>query len=356
VAVPLPLDRDLTTRDVQGLANGDAVATFFTSLGYDTSARLRQTTAAMGITAESVRTKVQRIERIASEENGTLEVYLIELDSVTFAATRGLARALRDRAGNYLLVLTDDFDTLDFVLLEREIPEISPVTISAPRVSVRARTLTVARRNPNVVALRVLRRFTYTEADADAQYDKLRSAYVVAEWSETNFNNHALFADYFLNVRLRDLPEWSEDPKPSFLRLRELFRQARERFAGADDATAHRDLVEPALRILGFALARSPTAEAAPDYLLQPESGNGAAIAGLAYTWDRSLDGKDEKRDARRPDDNPGARVVSVRRGRYPLGYRNQREALAALCGRLRLPGNQLLRGRSRRDAGIGRS
>jgi len=87
VAVPHPLDRDLTTRDVQGLANGDAVATFFTSLGYDTSGRLRQTTAAMGITAESVRTKVRRIERIASQENGTLEVYLIELDSVTLAAT-----------------------------------------------------------------------------------------------------------------------------------------------------------------------------------------------------------------------------------------------------------------------------
>ena len=67
------------------------------------------------------------------------------------------------------------------------------------------RILTVNRRNPSQVQLRVLRRFTYTELDSDAQYDKLLSAYAVAEWSEPLFNNRALFSDYYLNERLPEL-------------------------------------------------------------------------------------------------------------------------------------------------------
>ncbi len=41
------------------------------------------------------------------------------LKSVTVAHTRALARAFRHRAGNFLLVLTSDYETIDFVLLER---------------------------------------------------------------------------------------------------------------------------------------------------------------------------------------------------------------------------------------------
>ena len=44
---------------------------------------------------------------------------LIELTSVTVAATHALARALRNRAGNYLLALTDDYERIDFVLLQQ---------------------------------------------------------------------------------------------------------------------------------------------------------------------------------------------------------------------------------------------
>lgn len=228
-------DRNLTAADIQQLAHADAVVAFFATLDYDTSARLPQAPAAMGITAESLQRKVRRIERIADQEQGAFQAYLIELDSVTVAAIRDLARALRDRAGNFLLVLTADYDELDFVLVERELPRTPLSSLSAPRVGVCPRRLTVARRNPAMVALRVLRRFTYTEGDADAQYDKLRSAYDVADWSEPLFNNRALFADYFLNERLRTILEWDEDPKPAYLRLRELYARVRERFGGADD-------------------------------------------------------------------------------------------------------------------------
>jgi hypothetical protein len=192
---------------VQELAHADAVAALFARLGYDTSDRLTQSTAAMGITADAVRRKVRRVERIADQEHGTLQVYLFELDSVTVAAIHGIARARRDRSPQFLLVLTDDYQKLDAVLVERK-PAPPPTSgLATPRVTVRPHRLTVDRRNPGRVELRVLRRFTYTESDADAQYDKLLSAYTVAAWSEPFFNNRALFADYFLTARLPDLPE-----------------------------------------------------------------------------------------------------------------------------------------------------
>lgn len=305
-------DQDLTAPDIQQLASADALAAFFAGLGYDTSARLPQTAPAMGITAESLRRKVRRIERLADLEHGALQVYLVELDSVTLAAVQGLARVLRNRAGEYLLVLTSDYEQLDFVLLERELPTTPATALSTPRVTVRPRVLTVSRRNPGKVALRVLRRFTNTEADADAQYDKLRSAFAVADWSEPNFNNRALFADYFLNVRLRELPEWQEDPKPALLCLRELYRSARDRLAGADDAVARGELIQPTLEALGFAWSTGKGGSDAPDYTLTSASNGPLKLACLAYGWDRYLDGKDELRDKRSADDNPGARVVSV--------------------------------------------
>jgi hypothetical protein len=93
LATGLVADRDLSVRDVQQLADADAVAALFATLGYDASQRLPQSPAAMGITAESLRRKIRRIERIADQEQGALQVYLVELDSVTVAATRTTARA-----------------------------------------------------------------------------------------------------------------------------------------------------------------------------------------------------------------------------------------------------------------------
>ena len=77
---------------------------------------------------------------------------------------------------------------------------------------IRPRHLTVARRRPAPVALRVLRRFTFTEGDSLLQWEKLRSAYALAEWTEEYFNNRALFADHYLKTRFTDAaitPTWA---------------------------------------------------------------------------------------------------------------------------------------------------
>jgi hypothetical protein len=230
------------------------VAALFAALGYQTDARLTQSPANLGITADWLVRQITHVERVADQE-ALLQVYLIELSSVTLAATRGLASALRNRAGNYLLVLTHDYERIDFVLLEKVAPRAEPgQTIAQKQVAVRPRILTVERRNPTKVDLRVLRRLSYTEPDAIAQYEKLKSAFDIAYWSADHFNNRALFADYYLSERLREQAEWKEDPKPVFRRFRELYERAASRWAGKAEAELRSGLFTPALRALGFDL------------------------------------------------------------------------------------------------------
>src|SRR5947209_19128811 len=114
----LPEDYDLSREDVQLLASRDALTAFFAKLGYDTNHRLVQSIAAMGITTDSLKSTITRIERLASEDR-LFEIYLFELKSITIAATQNIVRNFRNRPGDYLLVLTDNYERLDFVLVER---------------------------------------------------------------------------------------------------------------------------------------------------------------------------------------------------------------------------------------------
>lgn len=137
-------DRDLKARDIQELASPDAVAACFARLGYDTSVRLPQTTAAMGITADALARKVGRI-----------------------------------------LVLTDPaYDRLDFVLLERVLPEAAPQGMTVPQIAIRPRVLAVERRKPRLVDLRVLRRFTYEEVALVRETAPPRDPLALAEADE----------------------------------------------------------------------------------------------------------------------------------------------------------------------------
>lgn len=310
------LDKDIRREDVQGLSNADQIAAFFSVLGYRTDARLQQTPANLGIAAESVTRHITKLERIADHE-GMLQVYLFELSSVTVAATRAIASALRNRAGDYLLVLTHDYERIDFVLLEKSAPvPATGQTIAQKQVSVRPRPLTIERRNPNRVALRVLRRLSYTEPDPFAQLDKLKSAFDIADWSDEHFNNRALFADYYLRERLPETAEWQEDAKPTFRALRARYERAAARWADKREGELRRGLLEPLFEDLGYVFEKvkaSTDDRPDPDYLLRAGGKSGPPVAVcLAYRWNRFLDGKDEGRDSETPDENPGAVVVSL--------------------------------------------
>lgn len=164
------LDLEILARDIQAINSADAVAAFFARLGYNTNARLKTSPATLGITAEGTTRPIRNVELLADHE-GLLQIYLFELTSVTVTHTRHLARAFRNRVGEQLIVLTSDYETLDFVLLERYLPtdEASATPMTQKQVSRRPRVLTVNRRNPTPVQIRVLRRFTWTELDVFAQ-------------------------------------------------------------------------------------------------------------------------------------------------------------------------------------------
>jgi len=309
------LDADVTAQDVHSLRGADAVTAFFARLNYNTNARVKQTPANLGITADNLVKQVKKAELIA-DHDGLLQVYLFELNSVTVAATQGLARAFKNRAGNYLLLLTSDYDRIDFVLLERTLPtpgEFSKMT--QKQAGVLPRPLTINRKDPELRHLRVLRRLTYTESDPFYQYEKLRSAFDIAYWSTDFFDNRALFSDYYLENRLRDTGEWQEDPSAAYRDLVRLFADARGRWANKPEAEIRSGLFAPILDVLGFKPKERKTARSSaeePDYHLMTPNGKTHLADCLVYPWGRSLDGPDDQRDSETPEENPGALVVSL--------------------------------------------
>src|SRR5881227_1781096 len=134
-------DYELSRDEIQLLSTRDALAALFAQLGYDTNDRLIQNVAAMGFTSDTLKSAITHIERLASQDARMFEVYLFELKSVTVANTQGIVRAFRNCPGDYLLVLTDDYQRLDFVLVERyssEFPK-PQETIGLPSASKRVR-------------------------------------------------------------------------------------------------------------------------------------------------------------------------------------------------------------------------
>ena len=121
-------DIELSAQDILALRDADSVAVFFTGLGYDTAARIPQTPANLGL-SEPVQKRVKRVELIADQAK-LFQVYLFELQSVTVADIKAIGRAFRDKAGNFLFVITADYDDIEFVLLDRLGKAIVPTAIS----------------------------------------------------------------------------------------------------------------------------------------------------------------------------------------------------------------------------------
>lgn len=310
-------DLDLSSQDVQGLHDATSVAGFFTVLGYETGARITQTAANLGL-SDSVQKRISKVE-LLSDNDRFLQVYLFELKSVTVADIKAIARAFRDKAGNYLFVVTSDYEYVDFVLLDRVGEMKGATAISAAVPALVPRRFTVDRRKPTAVHLRVLRRLTWTESDPFAQFDKLRFAYDLAHWSEVHFNNRGLFSDYYLRERLpaRDgklieFEEWREDPKAAYQRLRSMYDRATERFGGKKTPELITALYSPMLKELGFNLKQQNGDDGALHLRLEdPTSGALLAVC-LPFPWGRELDRKDDTHDTETPEATPVFTVVNL--------------------------------------------
>ena len=128
------------------------------------------------------------------------------------------------------------------------------------------------------------------------------------------FNNRALFSDYYLNERLPELQEWRDRPEKIHRCFQALFTDCRERLSEYDKAMTKRNLLELAFKALGFqAVPEDDSSEQRADYsLFTPSNSDNPIALCLAYNWNRYLDGRDETRDTDSPEENPGARVVTV--------------------------------------------
>lgn len=314
-------DVQLKLGDLRQLENADQIAHFFSTLRYTVD--VRQTIPVETTTyanSPDLKAQVHRHELIATDTaDEDLRIYLFEVRSVTAKLRNELARGfLKTNDSKVLLVLTANYETIEFVYLERSQQKTKRKGLDL-KPTIRPIPLTVNRQNPDPVALRVLKRFTFTEEDSDYQWEKLRSAYMLAEWSEQYFNNRALFSDYYLKERLQDeqiTPQWGEDVKPIG---REVFRRlssARQDYSGKPEALIRKDLFEPLFKQLGFEAIANKSGAASDqtaDYLLYaPEDKNQPIAAALTYVWNRNLDDVDESRDSETSDEIPGAMVVSL--------------------------------------------
>ncbi len=311
-------DIRVTPADIGQLEDANAIVNFFARLRYDVDESSWVNHGALGLDREDMQQEIRRIRFVGQTSDEEMAIYLFEVRSVTVQLTQRIARSFRNRPENILLVLTKDYERIDFVLVEKDIGESKKLGGGLKQI-IRPRSITVDRRKPSRVHLRVLQRFTFTEADGLYQWDKLRSAFTLAEWTEEYFNNRALFSDYYLKERLTDstiTPEWDED----VTRIgREVFRHladARNKYSGQREDVIRKGLYEPLFRSLGFEFSeeKSGTSDLAePDYLLyEPDNPDHPIAAVLTYVWNRNLDDEDPQRDKDTPREIPGALVVNV--------------------------------------------
>jgi hypothetical protein len=304
-------DLDLTDKDVFDLASPDAITAFLAKLGYETGDRKLLSPEAVGLAGESA-SAVKKIELLSEDPEQFLRVVFAQPKSLTAKVRNDLVRVLGKSNLDHMLVLASDFDALEFVFLDKRKRE-QKGPGGNERIQVVPKTISVNRRSPTRLDLRILRRFTWTCRDALEQFDKLRSVFDAAAYTGEYFQNRGLFSDYFLRDRLREDPAWRDNPSEMFAFVRDLLRDAQARWGGKDKDTLRSQLLEPLFKKLGFKPTvnrPSKTDQTQPDYLLK-SSDNGKLTAAFVYAWDRWLDGPDLN-DADTPEENPGACVVTA--------------------------------------------
>lgn len=304
------VDVDLTAQEMAKITSPDAVAALFQRLGYETRTRNVLSPESIGL-ADSDKV-FRNIELISEDEEGFLRIVLAQVRSLTVRARNDLVRSLSRFNQDHLIVMTKDFQVLELVLIDKvKRRQQSPTTVSAYKPI--PRVYSFQRKALNRLDLRVLRRLTFTQRDGLEQFDKLRSVFEAAAYTGEYYQNRALFADHYLDTRLRELPMWAESPNVAFSAVKDITANARERFRNKDEATTREGLVKPLFEALGFECEEAKgAADAGPvaDYLLKGPDGK-LLTAALVYQWDRWLDGPDPT-DQNTADENPGASVVSV--------------------------------------------
>jgi hypothetical protein len=304
-------DLDLSDRQIGELSSADAIAAFLDRLGYPTRLRTPLTAESIGLSGDAA-AAFKKIELLSEDDEQFLRVLFAQPRSLTAKARTDLVRVLRKSNQDHLLVLSSDFETLEFVLLDKRKKE-QRGPGGTERIEVVPKTISVSRRNPTRLDLRTLRRLTWTRPDGLDQFDKLRSVFDTAAYSGEYFQNRGLFADYYLRDRLRDDAAWRDNPSELFLFVKRLFEEKQPGWQGQEKELLRVELYKPLfdrLRFKAHVNRPSKTDQTQPDYLLKDADGR-VLSAAFVYPWDRWLDGPDLE-DHDTPEENPGACVVTA--------------------------------------------
>ncbi len=305
------VDIDLTAKQITELTSPDAIADWLGKLGFETAARSTLTPESIGLAGDAANS-FKRIELLSEDSEQFLRVVFAQSKNLTAKSRNDLVRVLGKSNIDHMLVLAADFDTLEFVFLDKcKRDKKGPVGVEG--VQVIPKTLSVSRRSPTRLDLRSLRRFTWTCRDGLEQFDKLRSVFDAAAYTGEYFQNRGLFSDYFLRDRLREDTAWGDNPSDTFSFVRDSLKDAQTRWTGKDKDAVRKELLEPLFKKLGFNATvnrSSRTEQTQPDYLLKDSEGR-VVSAAFVYPWDRWLDGPD-LHDVDTPEENPGACVVTA--------------------------------------------
>src|SRR5712692_3905273 len=111
-------DLDVTPKEVVELASPDAITAFLGKLGYDTGDRALLSPEAVGLSGESA-SAIKRIELLSEDPEQFLRVVFAQPKSLTAKVRNDLVRVLGKSNLDHLLILASDFDTLEFVFLDK---------------------------------------------------------------------------------------------------------------------------------------------------------------------------------------------------------------------------------------------
>lgn len=306
-------DVDLSPKDISALTSPDALAAFLARLDYKTDSRTPLTPQALGLTGETANA-IKKVELLSEDEDQFFRVVFAQPKSLTAKVRNDLVRVLGRSTQDYLLVLASDFESIEFVLVDKQKRD-KPGPASTAQIQVVPKVICVDRRDPGR-SLQALRRFTWTCRDGLDQFDKLRSTFDYAANAGKHFHNRALFSDHFLEDQycLKSNPAWGESPARMFLDCQDLLKDGPRRWQGNGKPVVQRQLFEPIFRQLGFEVVAhrngGPDNQTKPDYVLKDADG-GILTFAFVYPWNRWLDGPDVH-DADNPEENPGACVVTA--------------------------------------------
>jgi hypothetical protein len=178
MTLPHATDLDLTTGQIAELASADALAAWFSKLGYPTDSRAELTPESIGLAGDSA-AAIRKIELLSEDSEQLLRVVFAQPRALTAKARNDLVRALGKSPIDHLLVLSSNFDTLEFVFLARQ-KRIGRGPAATARIQVVPKVISVNRRAPTRLDQRILRRFTWTGRDGLEQFDKLGTVFDAA--------------------------------------------------------------------------------------------------------------------------------------------------------------------------------